>query len=487
MIYIEQNATNNIFVNVSQYKTGAFGANPRYLWRLQNAQGRNIVSFYPENSTATYPSMYANRYDVFSFDTFKNLPQNFNYTGGTPCNIHLENENQYWLGIYEMPSGSTSYNPSGEKLLNSLAFIFVDKENEFYTGNTANFEPNKIYYKTGNGITPTPSPEPQPTPTPTPTPSATPEPPTPFSMAVYQGVPDNQFFYASIFDGDGNYYSIVNLNQSNLSPILYQFPASELISTQLGYAEDTGLIVDEFLCYGFQVSGEYNPDPSIHLEYLDCDGNFVVEDITGGGEYNFCARYLLAGTYQNGKGVIQYGLCSEPPPSPTPTPTPSATPPVVWYSYRLDDCNTGQSLGFFNLPVYASDEYRWTAKLPDGSCGYSSYPNAENPSVPYLTEYWDNNIVGNGCIPCEAAPIPTPTPSPQPPPYYKYNVYNCNTLQFIGQYNFAMYDNSGSFWRLVKTNDGTCVWLGSNQGAENPEAPYITNTTSYNSCVECNM
>jgi hypothetical protein len=147
MIYIEQNATNNIFVNVSQYKTGNFGANPRYLWRLQNAQGRNIVSFYPENATSTYPSMYANRYDVFSFDTFKNLPENFNYTGGTPCNLHLENENQYWLGVYEMPSGSTSYNPSSAKLLNSLAFIFVPVNNEFYTGNTANVEPNKIYYK----------------------------------------------------------------------------------------------------------------------------------------------------------------------------------------------------------------------------------------------------------------------------------------------------------------------------------------------------
>ena len=147
MIYIQQNATNNIFVNVSQYKTGTYGANPRYLWRLQNAQGRNIVSFYPENATSTYPSMYANRYDVFSFDTFLNQAENLNYTGGTPCNLHLENENQYWVGVYEMPSGSTSYNPSSEKLLNSLAFIFVDTDNDFYTGNTANTQPNKIYYK----------------------------------------------------------------------------------------------------------------------------------------------------------------------------------------------------------------------------------------------------------------------------------------------------------------------------------------------------
>jgi hypothetical protein len=118
--------------------------------------------------------MYANRYDVFSFDTFKNQPENFNYTGGTPCNLHLENENQYWLGVYEMPSGSTSYNPSSAKLLNSLAFIFVPVENEFYTGNTANVEPNKIYYKNAVVITPTPSNTAQPTATPTPTPSITP-------------------------------------------------------------------------------------------------------------------------------------------------------------------------------------------------------------------------------------------------------------------------------------------------------------------------
>jgi hypothetical protein len=144
MIYIQQEATNNIFVNVSEYKTYS---NPRYLWRLQNSQGRNIVAFYPENATSTYPSMYANRYDVFSFDTFKGLPVNLDYTGGTPCNLHLENENQYWLGIYEMPTNSTSLNPSGEKLLSSLAFIFVDKTNQFYTGNTANFAPNTIYYK----------------------------------------------------------------------------------------------------------------------------------------------------------------------------------------------------------------------------------------------------------------------------------------------------------------------------------------------------
>jgi hypothetical protein len=173
MIYIEQNATNNIFVNVSEYKTGEFGANPNYLWRLQNAQGRNVISFYPKNSTSTYPSMYANKYDVFTFNTYKNQPQNFIYSVGTDTNIWLENENEYWLGIYEAPSGSTLLNPIGEKLLTQLAFIFVEEQNQFYTGNTALNQPNTIYYSNGNGVSPTPAITSSPTPTLTLTPTPT--------------------------------------------------------------------------------------------------------------------------------------------------------------------------------------------------------------------------------------------------------------------------------------------------------------------------
>lgn len=478
MIYIQQNATNNIFLNVSEYKTGTYGANPRYLFRLQNSQGRNIVSFYPENATSTYPSMYANRYDVFSFDTFKNLPQNFNYTGGSPCNIWLENENQYWLGVYEMPSGSTSFNPSSVKLLNSLAFIFVEKDNEFYTGNTANFEPNKIYYKTGN-VPPSPSSTPI-TPTPTPTPSATP--PAPLLMSVYQGVPDNQFFFASLIDQNDNYISIVNLNGANAPAIPYQFPAAQLLSAQLGAVEDTGVIVDTYPCYAFYVAPLYQGGGA-HLEYLNCDGDLTIEDIYQQDAYSFCARYLLGGTYQNGATITQYGLCGDPEPTPTPTPTPSATPPVVWYSYVLTDCNTYSNLGVVNLPVYTNDYYRWTAKLPNGACGFTeSTPNLEDPSAPYTSEYWDNNISW-GCVPCQAAPLPTPTPSPQPPTYYTYALYNCNNLQFVGQYNAPIY-NETPYFRLVKNPDGVCGWL--TYAGYNPEAPII-DITPYNSCSECNM
>lgn len=143
MIYISQNSSNQIFVNVSEYKTLP---TPYYLWRLQNSQGRNIISFIPENITSTYPSMYANKYDVFNFNTFLNQPENLIYSGGSDCNIHLENENQYWLSIYETTHLSTNVNLAGEKLLNQLAFVFPSTDNNFYSGNTALTQSNIIYY-----------------------------------------------------------------------------------------------------------------------------------------------------------------------------------------------------------------------------------------------------------------------------------------------------------------------------------------------------
>lgn len=144
MIYIQQNATNNIFVNVSEYKTLAA---PYYLWRLQNSQGKNIISFIPENITQSFPSMYANKYDVFEFTTYLSGATNFIYSGGSDCNLHLENENQYWLSIYETAYLSTNINLAGEKLLNQLAFVFPPVNNDFYSGNTALTQSNVIYYK----------------------------------------------------------------------------------------------------------------------------------------------------------------------------------------------------------------------------------------------------------------------------------------------------------------------------------------------------
>jgi len=144
MIYIQQNAINQIFVNVSEYKTLP---TPYYLWRLQNSQGKNIISFIPKNITTTYPSMYANKYDVFEFNTYLSQPENFIYSGVGACNLHLENENQYWLSIYETAYLSTNINLAGEKLLNQLAFVFPPTDNNFYSGNTALTQDNIIYYK----------------------------------------------------------------------------------------------------------------------------------------------------------------------------------------------------------------------------------------------------------------------------------------------------------------------------------------------------
>ena len=168
MLYIQQNATNNLFVLASEFKTLN---NPTYLFRLQNSQGMDVHTFIPENISSTYPSVYASKYDVFSFTTYKNQPQNLIFSAGSPVNLHLTNENQYWLGVYEQVS-PTNLNPQFalEKLYTSLAFIFVDDTNEYYTGNTANTANNVIYYN----VPATPQPTISPTATNTPTPSITP-------------------------------------------------------------------------------------------------------------------------------------------------------------------------------------------------------------------------------------------------------------------------------------------------------------------------
>lgn len=145
MIYITQNSNNKIFVNVSNFKQLS---NPTYLWSLKNAQSDNRTTFIPRNITSTYSSKYANKYDIFEFDTFKDQAEILITTGGTNCNLHLEDNNEYWLGIYEQIS-PTNLNPmlSHDKLLASLSFIFVNESNTYYTGATT---PNNIIYYGGN-------------------------------------------------------------------------------------------------------------------------------------------------------------------------------------------------------------------------------------------------------------------------------------------------------------------------------------------------
>jgi hypothetical protein len=170
MIYIEQNALNKIFVDVSY----ATGNTPNFLWNLKNSQGMNVKNFIPRDITATYPSQYAGKYQVFEFSTIPTLPENLTPTGTSVVNIHLPNLNQFWLGIYEQ-IGIVNLQPSNAvKVLNSLAFSFWDKTSEYYTGNTSNTADNVIYYESG-GINPSPTPTgtPQPSSSPTPTPTIT--------------------------------------------------------------------------------------------------------------------------------------------------------------------------------------------------------------------------------------------------------------------------------------------------------------------------
>ena len=355
MIYIEQNAVNNIFVNVSQYKTGNYGANPKYLWRLQNAQGRNIVSFYPENSTSTYPSAYTGRYDVFTFNTFKNLPENYIYSAGTDCNLHLVNENQYWLGIYEMPPNSTSLNPSGEKLLNSLSFIFVPVENEFYTGNTANFEPNKIYYKNGDGITPTPSNTVSPTPTPTITPTntgtATPT-PTPTNTNIPSITPTNTPYFVcpqqmNITGFTGSYSGY----NGTYNRITYQSNGNTFEGGQTitGTGWDTNQLFGLYLTAWENSNGiqlVYRNNSQYVFTAIDAINNGVVNapDYIELPTFTYYAPDIYAYPAEQGQTIFVFGgsplvsfnitftyptNCPTPTQTPTNTATPSPTPSIT--------------------------------------------------------------------------------------------------------------------------------------------------------------
>jgi hypothetical protein len=172
MIYIEQNALNKIFVDVSY----ATGSTPDFLWNLKNSQGMNVKNFIPRDITATYPSQYAGKYNVFEFSTIPTLPENLTPTGTSVVNIHLPNLNQFWLGIHEQ-NGIINLNPTLSPLvLNSLAFSFWDKTNEYYSGNTGNTADNVIYYAAGAGVSPTPTASPTLTPTPTASETPTPTP-----------------------------------------------------------------------------------------------------------------------------------------------------------------------------------------------------------------------------------------------------------------------------------------------------------------------
>ena len=189
MVYFTNNSINQVWLGINEWSSLA---DPTYLWKLENSQGRDSVYFIPEDITHTINDPYAAKYKVFQFGTLAGVPQNLIATGGTDCNIHLTNENQYWLTIWEQPFGSGNLNPQNTTNLvfNELAFIARGQEQLTYTGNTLLDIPNVIYYSqsiltptttktpTPTPIPPTASNTPSLTPTNTPTPSITASPTT---------------------------------------------------------------------------------------------------------------------------------------------------------------------------------------------------------------------------------------------------------------------------------------------------------------------
>jgi hypothetical protein len=221
MIYIEQNALNKIFVDVSS----ATGSTPNFLWNLKNSQGMNVKNFIPRDITSTYPSQYAGKYKVFEFSTIPTLPENLTPTGSSVVNIVLPNLNQFWLTIYEQV-GIVNLNPNNAvPVLNSLAFSFWDKTQEYYTGNTSNTADNIIYYENG-GVVPTPTPTKTASPTPTATQTSTPTPtssqtPTPTPTSTLTPTPSSQPRYAFAVLYDGNLNDICSGGGSSISLTLY--------------------------------------------------------------------------------------------------------------------------------------------------------------------------------------------------------------------------------------------------------------------------
>ena len=302
MIYIEHNALNKIFVDVSS----ATGSTPNFLWNLQNSQGMNVKNFIPRDITSTYPSQYAGKYQVFEFSTIPTLPENLTPTGTSVVNIVLPNLNQFWLGIYEQ-NNIVNLNPNQDVLvLNSLAFSFWDRTSEYYTGNTANTANNVIYYETDvvspsptpsitptSTLTPTPSitatPTITPTPTLTPTTTITPTPtitptetttPTPTPTLTPTSTTAARYSFSVIYDGDLD--DICSGGGSSISMTLYGLnPVFE---------NNTFLFLDNLLT---------SPAP---IGYADLGGTIIEIGVSG--------------------SVVGVVVC----PSPTPTQTPTQTP-----------------------------------------------------------------------------------------------------------------------------------------------------------------
>jgi len=369
MIYIEKNALNKIFVDVSDYATLS---SPVYLWSLQNSQGMNVVNFIPREISSTYPSFYANKYDVFEFSTYSNQPINLTPTGTSIVNIHLPNVNQFWLSIYEQTgSTNTQITNTTTRLVNQLAFVFTETENDYYTGNTATTADNVIYYKQDVPVSPTPTSTNTPTPTPT-LPSVS---PTPTNTATPTTTP-------------------TTTQTPTITPTLTQTPTSTstpVYSFSTDCLEDLGSLCSNpssginLILYGTNPVFENNT-----ILYLNPQLNIFAPPV-------YALEQLSGTIIQIAVGGVVSGVvvCPSPTstptntptptltqtttptntPTPTLTPTPTSTPPVCYEA--LDGFTTTQvplwqesltgSTFFYasNLFYQGTTAYNFLKLLPD--------------------------------------------------------------------------------------------------------------------------
>ena len=432
-----------------------------YMWMTLNDD--SVIPVASNNKTAI-PEI---SFSILFMDKINDQP-NYLDTNGFPSNNSQEILSDCLQYLQDLITEIQSYwQPYGVLFSQDVSFFpVVDETQDKATGINGRVV---LRLKQVNCIIPVSPLVPSPTP-PTPSPTPTPEPPTPQLMTIYSSVENDQFFGASLLDGFDNYVAINNFNGTiGLdNPPLYRFAASTLLYVSNGEAEDTGIQVDEFPCFGYMVD-VVNEGGFVHLEYIDCNGDLVIRD-----EYNgepFCARYLLAGTLQRGAGVYQYGLCNEPAPTPTPTPTPTSTPPpvpVVYYLYRIESCITSQTLGYLNVGINYFGE---GMVATDGNiCGWAYLTDFENPEFPYATEYvlenWDCSFCPQPTPTATPEPEPTPTmtptpepeptptmtptPSQTPPPVEPFTIGNRLALD-AG--NSSSYSGSGSIWYDISGND----------------------------------
>lgn len=105
MIYLSQEATNQVFVTCSRNKNLS---NPTYLWSVRHKLSAQTWKFIPY---VVPPSIsgYLPAYDSFLIDVYEAQPEVFIGSSGTNANLHFL-DGEYYLKIYEQLS-TTNLNP----------------------------------------------------------------------------------------------------------------------------------------------------------------------------------------------------------------------------------------------------------------------------------------------------------------------------------------------------------------------------------------